>query len=120
MNKNRMRGASVGRAGLLLRSPYPSSTQSVDPAVVRGRRLRLPREICPVSRKRLSTPRGVLAAGQKSAEGIVGSAVGEASEALQSRKAEQRIGRAGNGNAKARTRRSGEEIHESQGRQAAE
>src|ERR1043166_3609560 len=79
MNKNRMRGASVGRAGLLLRSPYPSSTQSVDPAVVRGRRLRLAREICPVSRKRLSRPRGVLTAGQKSAEGIVGSAVGEAS-----------------------------------------
>ncbi len=34
---------------------------------------------------------------QKSAEGIVTRAVGKASEALQGRKAEQRIGRAGNG-----------------------
>ena len=33
---------------------------------------------------------------QKSAEGILGQAVGEANEALQSRKAEKRIGRAGN------------------------
>jgi len=33
---------------------------------------------------------------QESAEGIVGQAVGKASEALQSRKAEQQIGRAGN------------------------
>ena len=65
--------------------------QNVDPAVVRGRRLKLPREICPVSRQRLSAPRGVLSAGQKSAEGIVGSEVGEASEALQSRKAEQQM-----------------------------
>ena len=34
---------------------------------------------------------------QKSAEGIVGFDVGEASGALQSRKAEQPIGQAGNG-----------------------
>ena len=34
---------------------------------------------------------------QKSAEGILGQAVGKASEALQSRKAEQQIGQAGNG-----------------------
>ena len=33
---------------------------------------------------------------QESAEGIVGQAVGKASEALQSRKVEQQIGRAGN------------------------
>src|SRR5262249_47009726 len=36
------------------------------------------------------------AARQKSAEGVVGQVVGKASEALQSRKAEQQIGRAGN------------------------
>ena len=35
--------------------------------------------------------------GAESAEGIVGQAVGKASEALQSRKAEQQIGRAGSG-----------------------
>ena len=45
---------------------------------------------------RLSRPRGRLTAGQKSADGIVGHDVGKASEALQSRKAEQQIGRAGN------------------------
>lgn len=42
----------------------------------------------------LRTPRGDLTAAQESADGIVGNAVGEASEALQGRKAEQRIGRA--------------------------
>ena len=78
MNKNRIRGVSVGRVALLLRSPYPSSTQSVNPAIARGRRLNLPREICQGR--------------QKSAEGIVDRTVGEASEALQGRKAETQIG----------------------------
>ena len=49
-----------------------------------------------MSLRRLSMPQGILTAGQKSAEGVVGQAVGKASEALQSRKAEQQIGRAGN------------------------
>ena len=49
MNKNRIRGASAGRAGNVSRSPYPSRARSVDPAVVHRRRLSLPREICPVS-----------------------------------------------------------------------
>src|SRR3954467_9971115 len=96
MNKNRIRGASAGRAGNVSRSPYPSTARSVDPAVVHRRRLSLPREICPVSPLRLRRPRGRLTAGQKSAEGVVGQAVGKASEALQGRKAEQQIGRAGN------------------------
>src|SRR6201988_4664203 len=97
MNKNRIRGVSAGRAGNVSRSPYPSTTRSVDPAVVHRRRLSLPREICTVSpARRLRRPRGRLIAGQKSADGIVGQAVGKASEALQGRKAEQQIGRAGN------------------------
>jgi len=83
MYKNRIEGVSVGRAGLSPRSPYPSSTRSVDSATVRGRRLFLPREICSVSRRRLGPSGGGLTAGQKSAEGIVGFAVGEASEALR-------------------------------------
>jgi hypothetical protein len=45
---------------------------------------------------RLNRPRGRLTAEQKSAEGVVGQAVGKASEALQRRKAEQQIGQAGN------------------------
>jgi hypothetical protein len=88
MDKNRIQGVSVGRAGNLPRSPYPSSTRSVDPATVRRRRLNLPREICFVSLRRLRMPRGILTAQQKSAEGIVGHDVEKANEALQSRKAE--------------------------------
>jgi len=49
MNKNRIWGASAGRAGDLPWSPYPSTAQSIDPAVVHRRRLSLPREICLVS-----------------------------------------------------------------------
>ena len=52
--------------------------------------------LCHVPISELSAPRGVLTVAQKSADGIVGQAVGKASEALQSRKAEQQIGRAGN------------------------
>ena len=96
MDKNRIRGASVGRAGNLPRSPYPSRARSVDPATVHGRRLNLPQEICAVSRRRLRPSRGGLTAAQKSAEGVVGHDVGKASEALQCRKAEQQIGRTGN------------------------
>ena len=99
MNKNRIQGASAGRAGIVSRSPYPSTARGVDPAVVHRRRLSLPREICPVSPpRRLKRSRGRLTAGQKSAEGVLllGQAVGKASEALHSRKAEQQIGRTGN------------------------
>ena len=49
-----------------------------------------------VPNSELRAPRGDLTAAQESADGIVGQAVGKASEALQGRKAEQRIGRAGN------------------------
>src|SRR5439155_26976442 len=97
MDKNRIQGVSVGRAADLPRSPYPSSTRSVDPAIARGRRLNLPREICSMPRKRLSEPRGALTVGQKSADGIVGFAVGEASEALRSERWSERIGQPGNG-----------------------
>src|SRR5271166_1184348 len=48
----------------------------------------------PISELRAS--QGVLTTVQKSAEGILGQAVGKANEALQSRKAEKQIGRAGN------------------------
>src|SRR3954454_15558650 len=88
MDKNRIQGVSVGRAGNLPRSPYPSRVRSVDPAAVHGRRLSLPQEICAASPRRLRLPRGGLTAGQKSAEGILGHDVDKASEALQRRKAE--------------------------------
>ena len=72
MDKNRIQGASAGRAANLPRSPYPSKTRSVDPAIVHGRRLSLPQEICFVSLRRLRPSRGGLTAEQKSAEGVVG------------------------------------------------
>jgi hypothetical protein len=49
-----------------------------------------------VSLRRLRLSKGSLTAEQKSAEGVVGHVVGKASEALQCRKVEQQIGRAGN------------------------
>src|SRR5665811_2536893 len=96
MDKNRVQGASVGRAGDLPRSPYPSRMRSVDPATVHGRGLNLPQEICPVSPRRLRMPRGILTAGQKSAEGVLGYVVGKASEALHAERRSQQIGRVGN------------------------
>src|ERR1700739_2345292 len=96
MDKNRIRGASVGRAGNESRSPYPLTARSGGAPVVHRRRLSLPREICRVSPlRRLRRSRGRLTAGQKSAEGVVGHAVGKAREALQSRKAGEQKGRAG-------------------------
>ncbi len=83
MDKNRIPGASAGRAGHIPRSPYPSRVRSVDSAAVHRRRLSLPQEICSVSLQRLRRPQGGLTAEQKSAEGIVGHDVGEASEALR-------------------------------------
>jgi hypothetical protein len=82
MNKNRIQGASMGRAGNVLRSPNPSSVRSVDSATVRRRRLNLPQEICSVSPRRLRLLKGSLTAEQKSAEGIVGRVVGKASKEL--------------------------------------
>src|ERR1700737_1981377 len=76
MDKNRIQGASVGRAGHLPRSPYPSRMRSVDPATVHGRRLSLPQEICSVSLRRLRMPKGVLPGGQKSAGGAGGGLCG--------------------------------------------
>ena len=83
MNKNRIQGASAGRAANVPRSPYPSRVRSVDPATLHGRRLSLPQEICPVSPRRLRLSRGSLTAGQKSAEGVVGHDAGQAREALR-------------------------------------
>jgi hypothetical protein len=97
MDKNRIQGVSVGRAGNLPRSPYPSRMRNVDPAAVHRRRLNLPQEIYSVPRQRLRLPKGNLTAEQKSAEGIVGRAVGKASEALNAERRSQQIGQAGNG-----------------------
>src|SRR6202790_1487920 len=97
MDKNRIQGVSVGRAGNLPRNPYPSKMRSVDPAAVHRRRLSLPQEIYFVSPRRRRFAKDGLAAGQKSAEGILGHDLGKASEALDAERRSQQIGRAGNG-----------------------
>src|ERR1700674_3759097 len=107
MDKNRVQGVSVGRAGYLPRSPYPSKMRSVDPAAAHGRRLSLPQEICSASLQRLRLSKGGLTAGQKSAEGIVGHDVGKASEALQKPKGGAMDRPSRERGPKARTRRSG-------------
>ena len=86
MDKNRIQGASAGRAGDLPRSPYPSKVRSVDAAAVHGRRLNLPQQICSVSLRRLRLSKGNLTAEQKSAEGVLDYDVGKASEALRTPK----------------------------------
>src|SRR5262252_6594848 len=108
MDKNRILGASAGRAGDLPRSLYPSRVRSVDPAAVHGRRLSLPQEICSASLRRLRLSKGSPTAKQKSAEGIVGHDVGEASEALRKPKGGAMDRPSRERWPKARTRRSGQ------------
>jgi hypothetical protein len=55
-----------------------------------------PGDLRGVALGRLRRPQGRLTTGQRSAEGVVGQAVGKAIEALQGRKVEKQIGRAGN------------------------
>jgi hypothetical protein len=108
MDKNRIKGVSVGRAGNLPRSPYPSKMRSVDPAAAHGRRLSLPQEICSESLWRLRLSKGDLTAEQKSAEGILGHDVGKASEALRKPKGGATDRPSRERGPKARTRRSGQ------------
>ena len=87
----------VGRAGHQSRSPESINGQSCRSGRCAGKAIELTwgglRHV-PISE--LRTPRGALTVAQESAAGIVGQNVGKASEALQGRKTEQRIGRAGN------------------------
>jgi len=70
----------IGRASRTERSPYPSRITAVNPAGVRGRLSDLPREICRVSRLGLGWSQGHLSSRQKSAEGVVGQAIGRRPE----------------------------------------
>jgi hypothetical protein len=76
-NRNWIRGAPVGRVRVRARSPYPSRTTGVNPAVVHGQYMGLPRETCGMSdqesiRMGLRTEQSGLIASQESADGIVG------------------------------------------------
>ncbi len=55
-----------------------------------------PGDLRGVALGRLRRPQGRLTTGQRSAEGVLGQAVGKAIEALQGRKVEKQIGGAGN------------------------
>ena len=58
-------------SGQLTAKSTSIKVRSVDSAIVHGRRLSLPQEICFVSPRRLRRPKGNLTAEQKSASGIV-------------------------------------------------
>src|SRR5712691_5888480 len=48
-NRNWIAGVKAGRGSGRSRSPYPSSASSVNPAVVHGKRVNVPREGCGMS-----------------------------------------------------------------------
>jgi hypothetical protein len=50
-NRNWIRGVKVGRVSMRSRSPYPSSTGNVNPAVVYQKCVNLLREICGMSKR---------------------------------------------------------------------
>ncbi len=81
----------VGRVGTYQRSPDPSRTIAVNPAVVRGRLSDLPREVCVVFESRLAYElevrrlQGLLIATQKSAEGVVTASVERAGHSSERR-----------------------------------
>jgi hypothetical protein len=96
-NRNRIRGIPGRTSGRLI----AKSTSIKGQGCRSGRRAAKAIELTwgglrRVPRSELGEPRGDSTAAQESAEGKVGYVVGKASEALQGRKAEQQIGRAGN------------------------
>jgi hypothetical protein len=96
-NRNRISGISGRTSGLLIAKSISIKGQGCRSGRGAGKAIELTwGGLCRVPISELRPPRGDLTATQESADGIVGHAVGKASEALQSRKAEQQIGRAGN------------------------
>ena len=98
MDKNRIRGSHDGtsrhratKSISIKRRGCKSGGRALKDAKLTSGGLRR------VRRSGLGEPQGSLIAAQKSAEGVVVRVVGKASEALQGRKAQQRIGRAGIG-----------------------
>ena len=97
-NRKRIRGISGRTSGRLITKSISIKDQGCRSDRGAGKAIELTwgglRHV-PISE--LRPLQGGLTVAQESAEGIVGQAVGKASEALQSRKAEQQIGRAGSG-----------------------
>ena len=96
-NRNRISGISGRTSGRLIAKSISIKGQGCRSGRGAGKAIELTwGGLCRVPISELREPQGDLTAAQESAEGIVGPAVGKASEALQGRKAEQQIGRAGN------------------------
>ena len=88
MDKNRIKGASTGRAGNVPRSPYPSNGAKRRFGDCARKAAELTPGDLPCVAAATESARGGLTAEQKSAESVIGHVVGEAREALQCRKAE--------------------------------
>jgi hypothetical protein len=96
-NRKRIRGIPGRTSGRLIMKSISIKGQGCRSGRGAGKAIELtPGDLSRVASERLRRSRGRLTAGQKSAEGVLGQAVGKASEALQGRKAEQQIGQAGN------------------------
>jgi len=96
-NRNRMSGNLGRTSGRLIAKSRSIKGQSCRSGRCAGKAIELTwGGLRPVPLLELREPQGALTTAQESADGIVGHAVGKASEALQDRKAEQRIGQAGN------------------------
>jgi hypothetical protein len=96
-NRNRISGILGWTSGRLTAKSRSINGQGCRSGRCAGKAIELTwGGLCHVPISELRASQGALTVVQKSADGIVGQAVGEASEALQCRKAEQRIGRAGN------------------------
>ena len=96
-NRNRISGISGRTSGLLIAKSISIKGQGCRSGRGAGKAIELTwGDLRHVPISELRAPRGALTVAQESADGIVGQDVGKASEALQRRKAEQQIGRAGN------------------------
>lgn len=96
-NRNRIRGISGRTSGQRIAKSRSIKGQGCRSGRCAGKAIELTwGGLRPVPLLELREPQGDLIRAQESADGIVGHAVGKASEALQGRKAEPRIGQAGN------------------------
>ena len=94
-NRNRIRGIPGRTSGRLTAKSTSIKAQDCRSGRCAGKAIELTwGGLRPVPLLELREPQGDLIRAQESADGIVGHAVGKASEALQCRKAEQQIGQA--------------------------
>jgi len=96
-NRNRISGILGRTSGQLIAKSRSIKGQGCRSGRCAGKAIELTwGGLRPVPLLELRDPQRDLTGAQESADGIVGQAVGKASEALQGRKAEPRIGQAGN------------------------